>query len=795
MTEFTGKLQGIIFSNDQEMFKIISVAIIGSLPGFHGDEIVVTGNFGDLVEGDTYHFSGNLVTHKKFGLQFKADKYKQVMPHEEGSLLKYLSSDKFPGIGRKAAQKILDTLGLDALEIIKENPNKISTLDLSKKQKDVLLQGINKMDNFSDVLLKLAKFGVRKNVATRLYHEYPDQALTQLENDPYEIIYKVSGYAFKTADNIGQSLQIAANDPRRIKGAIYQVLLDKLQGDGNTYVPAKELLLTSQELLGINDYDPISDVLQGLAESGKIVIEDMNVALKQFYETENDIAAIMKKLVDRPVSQDRYSDSELDQAIQDAEKSLKISYDETQKQAIKNALNQPISILTGGPGTGKTTIINGILLCLRTLADIPLSSLQSDDPPFILAAPTGRAAKHMSDITGINAKTIHRLLGLGIGSDSSDDEELNELNGEILIIDEMSMVDMFLFKKLIASIRETTHILFVGDKDQLPSVGAGNVFADLIKSGAFPTTILEQIHRQGDDSTIISLAHAVNSGKDSEIMFKHTKNYSFISCQPNIVDQAVAQITQKALKAGFNPDDIQVLGAMYNGSGGITNLNNVLQEIINPRPENSKVVEAHNEKFHIGDRILQLQNNPEKDIYNGQIGKITGIDLEDGKRAVVANFEGREVNFSLNDLSDVTRAYAITIHKSQGSEFPLVILNLTMQNYVMLKRNLLYTAITRAEKNLVMVGDPKAFIQALKTPGNDRKTGLSKKLQQALGLPTTERETAEESPKPPKAESQTEKPAADAKPQETILTKELIYSGQIDPMIGMEGITLKANKQ
>lgn len=344
-------------------------------------------------------------------------------------------------------------------------------------------------------------------------------------------------------------------------------------------------------------------------------------------------------------------------------------------------------------------------MCLKELAEIPSAALYSDDPPFLLAAPTGRAAKRMSEVTDISAKTIHRLLGLGIGENDATD--VNELNGEILIIDEMSMVDMFLFKQLLSGINSTKRIVFVGDKDQLPSVGAGNVFGDLISSGAFPTTRLQVIHRQGEDSSIIKLAHAINDEEAEETIFNKTKNYSFIPCQPSLVGDAIDQIVNLAIKRGFKKDDVQVLGAMYNGQGGITHLNDILQDVMNPLSAKTKVIEAHNESFRIGDRILQLQNNPEKDIYNGQIGKIIGLNPDDKAKILIADFDGREIEFGIKDLNDITRAYAITIHKSQGSEFPLVILNLTMQNYMMLRRNLLYTAITRAEKNLVMVGEKK----------------------------------------------------------------------------------------
>lgn len=783
MVEFTGKVNGIVFENDKDLYKILDVEIIGSLENYSRDEIKVTGNFGDIQISASYRFEGKLVMHEKFGLQFRATSYKQVLPHEEGSLTKYLSSDKFPGIGKKAANTIIDELGLNALDILKEKPAKIDTLSLTRKQKDSLLSGLNSMDSYSEIVLKLAQYGINRRIAANIYQLYHGDSLKKLQTDPYAVINDVTGFGFKSADMLGKQLEIRDNDPRRINGAIYQVLIDALSGSGDTYVPLKELLTEASKLLQIDKFDSIANCVLGLQQDGKIVVNDDVAALQNIYQTEVDIAHLMKYLVESRQDQEdeQYSEKEINAAIKGAEKELKIKYDETQKLAIKNALNHPISILTGGPGTGKTTIINGILLALRKLAEIPASALYSEDPPFLLAAPTGRAAKRMSEITGIGAKTIHRMLGLGIGDAGTG--ELNELNGEILIIDEMSMVDMFLFKQLLSSINQIRHIVFVGDKDQLPSVGAGNVFSDLIKSQAFPTTILKEIHRQGDDSTIISLAHAVNEGVNEGALFKKTKNYSFISCRPDLVGDAVGQIVELALKRGFAKDDIQVLGAMYHGNGGVDNLNDIIQEIMNPPKAKSKSLEAHNETFRIGDRILQLQNNPEKDIYNGQIGKISSIDEEHSKECMVAKFDDREVTFGRKDLNDLTRAYAITIHKSQGSEFPLVVLNLTMQNYVMLKRNLLYTAITRAEKNLVLVGDPRAFEAAFKTPGNDRKTGLASKLRKQLGI-TVKPENVQEPESKPKEKTKPKQP------EDYILTPEKIYSGEIDPMIGMEDIHL-----
>ncbi|WP_278415466.1 ATP-dependent RecD-like DNA helicase, partial [Lactobacillus taiwanensis] len=790
-TSFTGRINGIVFENNQDLFKIIDVDLISRLADFDRDNIRVTGNFGDIQIGSTYKFTGQIVVHEKFGKQFRVSSYEPVLPHEEGSLTKYLSSDKFPGIGKKAAEKIIDSLGTDALDLIKANPTEIETLDLTQKQKDSLLSGINQMDSFSEIVIKLAKYGINKKIAGNIYKAYHGESLKKLEDDPYQAVGEIRGFGFKTADNIGRALNIGANDPRRIRGAILSVLQTALSTLGDTYVPLDELLTQAYDLIQASSYDDLANSVNELQRQGKVVVSGDKAALQGIFQTELDIANELKCVVKNQVEKEVFSDKEIDHAISHAEDELEIKYDETQKNAIRNALNNPLSILTGGPGTGKTTIINGILMCLKELAGIPSGALYSEDPPFLLAAPTGRAAKRMSEITDISAKTIHRLLGLGIGENDATD--VNELNGEILIIDEMSMVDMFLFKQLLSGINSTKRIVFVGDQDQLPSVGAGNIFSDLIKSDAFPTTRLQVIHRQGEDSSIIKLAHAINEEAAEQVIFDKTKNYSFIPCQPSLVGDAIDQIVNLAIKRGFKKDDVQVLGAMYNGQGGITHLNDILQDVMNPMSSKTKVIEAHNESFRIGDRILQLQNNPEKDIYNGQIGKIIGLNPDDKAKILIADFDGKEIEFGVKDLNDITRAYAITIHKSQGSEFPLVILNLTMQNYMMLRRNLLYTAITRAEKNLVMVGEKKAYIMALRTPGNDRKTDLAFKIRHELGLKEVKTEVkSDESTSQQVLGNNSDRQTKAEEPKDYILTPDLIYSGKIDPMIGMEDIKLKS---
>lgn len=778
--KFTGKVNSIIYENTQNLFKILDVDIIGKLDGYSEDSIRITGTFGDMQVDSQYEFTGEIVVHPKFGQQFKVESYTQVLPREKDSLINYLSSTKFPGIGKKAAQKIVDELGSEALDILKENPIKISTLDLTSKQKETLRQGVQQMDSYAEIVLKLAKFGLNKRVANNIYKVYEGQAINKIEKNPYELISSVRGYSFTSADKIGNELGISPTDHRRIEGVILHTLQESLNEKGDTYVSAKELLIKVAELIQMQDYELIQASLKMLVLNDEIVVdEDSNVAIRKIYEVESEIATELQRIVKTRQVVQHYDDKTLEKTIHKVEKELDITYDEVQKSAIKNALNNSVSLLTGGPGTGKTTIINGIILSLKYLEKIPQVSLYSDDPPVLLSAPTGRAAKRMAEVTGLNAKTIHRLLGVGLEDKIEEYSEVNLLNGELLIIDEMSMVDMFLFKLLLKGIDNTKRIVFVGDQDQLPSVGAGNIFGDLISSEAFPTTRLTHIHRQGEDSSIVALAHAINQGKGEEVLFNKTNNYSFIPCQPDQIGSAISQITTKAMSK-FDKDDIQVLGAMYNGVSGITSLNDLLQNVLNKEHLAGKRLEAHGEVFRIGDRILQLKNNTAKDVFNGQIGRIIGIEEDKKEDCLVADFDGHEVSYSLRDLNEITRAYAITIHKSQGSEFPVVILTLTMQNYMMLRRNLLYTGITRAAENLVMIGEKRAYLKALETPGNDRNTGLTQKIRRALDLKEKNQE---------KSNNELNK-SSKIKPikENYILTAEAIKNREIDPMIGMEGV-------
>ncbi|MGX4644949.1 SF1B family DNA helicase RecD2 [Holzapfeliella sp. JNUCC 80] len=778
MADFVGKLKAIIFENTADLFKIISVEISDRRDlDWPTPEIIVTGTIGDLDYDTDYEFQGEITTHPKFGDQFKCHYYHVLEPSSTAGLIKYLSGENFPGIGQKTAQKIVDKLGEKTLPILQQglNADEFQQLNLTKKQQESLSLGALKIDNFSEIILQLGNLGLPKKVATAVYKLYGDKALELVEDNPYQLISEVSGIGFKRADEIALKLGITYDSKKRIQGAILQGLVSNTAVNGDTYQDATLVIDDTHQILNQSHFsgeiadEQILEQLQDLVQAQKVVIDQQRLYLPLFYKRELDIADELKRFEDYKTEVNQADDVEA--VINQAEIKLDIDYDQTQKDAIAMVLTNQLSLLTGGPGTGKTTVIKGIIESFNQLDEI-------NRPKILLAAPTGRAAKRMSEVTGYQATTLHRLLGLVSDGQQNQEDTETEIKGDLLIVDEMSMVDLLLFYQLAKALTPETKVVLVGDQDQLPSVGAGNVFSDLLKSNCFEKTELQKIHRQAESSSIVELAHEINHQQNKELIFEQQQDRSFIACSRNQVPAVVNQIVKKATEKGFSMDQVQVLTPMYSGESGIDNLNQSLQTLLNPKEESTtKEIEIGKHKFRINDRVLQLVNNPEKDIYNGQIGEIVSLTPNNQAETMIVDFDGHEVTLGKKELNDLTLAYAISIHKSQGSEFPLIVLVLTMQNSRMLKRNLLYTAITRASESLVMVGERSAFQTAIATDGSNRKTTLALRLQTTFYPKVNSKEVTDKSTEIPQQESY-------------LLTEELILSQQIDPMIGMADVQL-----
>ncbi|AKP66428.1 ATP-dependent RecD-like DNA helicase [Companilactobacillus ginsenosidimutans] len=782
---FVGTVKAIFFENPDNLFKIFTIKIKKTNTDWNATDIVITGSFGEISEEEEYKFEGHLVDHPKYGKQFQAETYHHSRPSGRKALINFFAGDEFPGIGKKTAEKIVDKLGDNAIDKIVRDPNALDFLKLGKEKTKKVVDQIANSNQAEQMLFELSNFGFGNTLSARIYQRYGGKTLDIINEDPYKLVLEIKGIGFKRADELARQLGIPEDDPRRIKGALIQIVSDIVNGSGDSYVK-KDFLI--QRALGTlrsyntgNDLqEKINDCLKSLVNDGALIVEDNRVYDKDIFESEWSIAQSMKMIVDSYKGSD-WKQSDYDDGLAKVEKQFKVQYDDSQQKAIEAALSHSIFLLTGGPGTGKTTIINGIVAMYAKLNDATLDP-SAEDYSIALAAPTGRAAKHMGETTGLPAMTIHRLLGLT----GTDDDETAEptLDCKLLIIDEMSMVDTRLFKILITSVPPGTQVVLVGDRDQLPSVGPGQIFADLIKSEIFPTSILTDIHRQDDSSTIIQLAHDVNQGVVNQDVFINKSDRSFIPVTSRNVPEVVSQIVSKSGERGFDISDVQILAPMYRGTAGIDNLNSTIQDVVNPMTPKRKEVSVGNVHYRIKDKVVYLVNSPEDNVFNGEIGIIVGIILAkentDKVDKIVIDFDGNEVTLDRKDwISNIALAYCTSIHKAQGSEFEMVILPLVNEESRMLRRNLLYTAITRSKKLLIMVGDQSAFQQSIQDKSTARNTTLRERLNNVFNKTTGAKNEI----------TKNDEKQVEAVPDNDYLTLDKVMSNAINPMIGMENIT------
>lgn len=783
-----GKVITTFFEGADSFYKVLLVKVEKTNTDWHEDEIVVTGNFADIAEETSYRFVGKLVEHPRYGKQFQTDNYERANQTSPAGLIKYLASDDFPGIGQKTAEKVVKTLGGDLIEKILSDPSVIKKVGLKPKQNQVIVDGLRNNNGAERVIVGLNGYGFGSALAAAVFKQYREKALEVIQENPYQLVEDIKNISFKRADQIANKVGVEYNSAGRLRAGLLTTLTQLSIRNGNTYSNTKELINASFEVLDTDpqqqiDNQKLAQELKELVKDHKIEVDEEKIYLKYLYDDEWKIAENAKRIMDDfKTSKKDYSPT-----IHEVESEAGIKYDDSQISAINAALKNQIFILTGGPGTGKTTIINGIVQSFAKVNQLSLdvNKYKDESFPVLLAAPTGRAAKKMSESTEIPASTIHRLLGLN----GNDEEAGNDIDGQLLIIDEMSMVDTELFTKLMKAIPTGMKVILVGDKDQLPSVGPGQVFYDLIRSEIIPKIELNQIHRQGDGSTIIQLAHEIKNGEVPQTLLEKETDRSFIQCHPNQVVKVIDQIVAKAKQKQFKATDVQVLAPMYRGEVGIDRLNNDVQSIMNPsKGKQQKEVEYQNLKYRIGDKVLQLVNAPEDNVFNGDIGKVVGIDINKDQKKyldkLIIAFDQTEVSYTRKDWNQLTLAYCTSIHKAQGSEFKMVILPIVPQYRRMLERNLLYTAVTRASQKLIMVGDPNSFAESIAHISSNRKTSLRERLENVFGHKTTPKKSV----KPAATVPVSKATQIDSAPVESILTETNILSNQIDPMIGMDGI-------
>ncbi len=698
--ELKGTIERIIYENEHNNYKVFSL----KSPGFK-QPITVVGYLLPITPGEDIEVSGEWRRHKEYGKQFLAKTCRTIAPTTEAGILKYLSSGLIKGIGKEYARRLVSKFGEQTLDIIENQPKKLLTVNgIGQKRYHAIIEAWRQQRAIRDIMLFLYSVNIGSSLAMKIFKKYGADSISLVKANPYQLAVDIKGIGFKIADSIAAKLGLSQDSPDRIKAALVHCLNDAA-ADGHTMMPQAELLAKAKELLEL-DEPIILDALQEAAKQDLVVLEETKkgsviVYLKGYHYAENMAAQNLARLINTPRS---IREIDMARAIDWVEKQHNIQLADKQKQAIRMAIENKVMILTGGPGTGKTTIIRCIISIFSKLG-----------LRILLAAPTGRAAKRMSETTGHKAVTIHRLLGFEPSTGTFRYNQDHPLKAKLLILDEVSMIDILLFHHLLKAIHPTASLIMVGDMDQLPSVGAGNVIRDLIYSNAIPTTKLDQIFRQAKRSLIVLNAHKINNGEFPIIPKPDkAKKNDFYFIEDEKMDHIVGMIEFLVSKRiperyGILPHQIQVITPMHKGLLGTHNLNQRLQEKINPKKGES--INAFGFNYRPGDRVMQLQNNYDKDVFNGDIGFIAEIDNEYSEISV--NFYGRKVTYDRYDLDQLTLAYAITVHKSQGSEYPAVVVPYTVSHYMMLQRNLLYTAITRARKLVVIIGQKKAIYLSL----------------------------------------------------------------------------------
>ena len=709
-----GQIERITYTNDENGYTIAKIKVQG-----HRDLVTVVGNLMVPTPGEIIKMYGEWVNHPKYGEQFKVDSYKSLVPASVYGIQKYLGSGLIKGIGPVMARRIVERFGKRTLDVIEKEIEKLAEVDgIGEKRIGMIQQAWEEQKEIREVMIFLQTHGVGSGYATKIFKQYGNRSIMVVKENPYRLATDIFGIGFLTADRIAEKLGFSRDSELRAEAGILYVL-NQLADEGHVYYPYKPLVQKCQEILGV-DQEVIVKAMSVIAESRMIVIDDLKkdvddfrennkaVYLAKFYLSETSIVTRMKNLIHTPKS---IRNIDFDKAIEWVQRHLPITLAEKQLEAIKCAVENKVMIITGGPGTGKTTIINAIL---KIFSGISVK--------IMLAAPTGRAAKRMSEATGHEAKTIHRMLEYSIQKGGFQKNELSPLNCDLMIIDEASMIDTILMHHLLKAIPPGTTFILVGDVNQLPSVGAGNVLKDIIASNEIPVVELNEIFRQAKESLIIVNAHRINSGLLPSFKSSGQKlnDFYFIEQEdPEEVLRIILELTKERIprRFGFDPvDDIQVLTPMHKGIVGAGNLNGELQNALNPI-EDGIIQGGRN--FKVQDKVMQVKNNYDKEVFNGDIGRITRIDPDD--QEVTISFDEREVPYDYTDLDEIILAYAVSVHKSQGSEYPAVIMPILTQHFVLLQRNLVYTAVTRGRNLVVMVGTMKALAIGVKNDKTQKR--------------------------------------------------------------------------
>lgn len=705
-------VERITYQNADNGYTVLKCAVKNAQ-----DLVTVVGIMPDTHVGSVLALEGVWKVDAKYGRQFSVEKFEETLPATVYGIEKYLGSGLIKGVGPKFARRIVEKFGKDTLDVIEENPDALIEVEgIGRVRVERIRKSWEEQKEIKNIMLFLQGHEVSTSHATKIFKTYGSDSISVVQENPYRLAEDIWGIGFKTADTIAEKMGIEKDRFIRLRSGILYTL-NKLSENGHCYAVREQLIQAAVQLLEVEEAE-LEITLDEMLRTEEVIREEEAIYLPPFFFSETGCAKRLLKLLaaERRVQMD--VDTVMETVMGRAGQGQHITYDEVQLEAIRAAVSSKIMVLTGGPGTGKTTTTMGIIAAYRAAGC-----------RIILAAPTGRAAKRMSEATGMEAKTIHRLLEYKPPEGYQRKEE-NPLEGDVLILDECSMIDIMLMYNLLKAMPEQMTLIMVGDTDQLPSVGAGNVLKDIISSGRIPVVRLSRIFRQAQGSRIIMNAHRINKGEQIDMRGGRDSDFFFAAKETNeeVVELLVKYCTEN-LPRYYHVDalqDIQVLTPMQRGVCGAANLNQVLQEAMNP---GSIFLRRGGTQYRLHDKVMQIRNDYDKEVFNGDIGVINHVDMEE--RELTVNFDGREVVYDVSELEELTLAYATTIHKSQGSEYPIVVMPFTMSHYVMLQRNLLYTGVTRAKKILVLIGEKKAVWYAVKNETTaDRNTKLAERLRE-----------------------------------------------------------------
>lgn len=712
MEEIVGYIERITFQNSENGFTIAQLQ-----EGKKSELTCIVGTMPSVCPGETIRCFGKWKQHLIYGKQFEVERFKTEVPATIEGIKKYLGSGLIKGIGSTYASRIVDKFGTETLEIIEKHPERLLEIPgLGKKKLQQIASCWLEQSSIRDVMIFLQSNGVSPSYAQKIYKIYGDKSIEKVQENPYQLSRDIKGIGFKTADTIAQTMGVDKESPQRIEAGIEHVLLE-LSSEGHVCYPKAEFIQAAESILETNQENITTCILKlendrrievmDLMHEGQVVPFLWN---KLLFMAEIGIARELKRLRDSDCSLRKV---DIAKAIDWVQKRLNIELAPHQKEAVATAMDSKVQVITGGPGTGKSTITNAIMAITEVLS-----------PRILLAAPTGRAAKRMTEITGRKASTIHSLLEFDFSNFGFKRKRDNPLECDLLIVDECSMIDTSLMWSLLKAIPDHARLILVGDINQLPSVGPGNVLKDIIGSKSISVSMLTEIFRQAAGSRIITNAHRINRGDFPDIRNLSDSDFYFIDAQTpeQVLDQIVTLVTQRLpLKYKFNPiEDIQVLAPMKKGIIGTENLNQVLQTALNPNQES---IVRFGTKYQVGDKVMQLRNNYKKNVFNGDIGKI--LEIDQGEQQMLIAFDDLVVEYDFDDLDELSLAYAVTTHKYQGSERKCVVIPVHTTHFKLLHRNLLYTAVTRGKQLVVLVGTTKALFIAVNNDEVKRRyTGL-----------------------------------------------------------------------